>query len=290
MKKLALVLSLALVFAMAACTRRPSPTPSMTAQPSSIAGTPTPTTSGGVLTTQSPSPTDPNAPVEPLEMGKSLKLVKDFVAKDATVVAKLTVQYPQFKNPNNASGISKINSFFKEKFDGDVASFSEFYNDLLSGYEQQGPGNSADVNETSQSDFTITFNRNGTISMTNTVSVTGGAHPDTKICGYNFDAVTGKELQLTDLFSVSENKAALRIADEIFKQSYDVLSGGAGKKWTESIKTAVRQNCLDSQYYITEDGLVLLIDPLVIEAITFETIDLKINFSDLADMIKITMG
>ncbi|MCL6586867.1 MAG: DUF3298 and DUF4163 domain-containing protein [Anoxybacillus sp.] len=135
------------------------------------------------------------------------------------------------------------------------------------------------------SKFTVTYNKNGILSIPVTLySYTGGAHGMTVKVPNTFDFNTGKQLQLSDIFKKGSNYKQVIIREVItqIKKESDVYFDNA---------IDVVKNMPDNQpYYLTTNGIVVYYGLYEIAPYAAGIREFLIPFSTLQPYIKITLG
>lgn len=160
-------------------------------------------------------------------MVEAAKLTNEVKAADGTVLYTIDVEYPVLNDKCEAAGKKAVNEAVKKSIEEAVDAGSEeikkaaeeLYNSAKETEEKFMP-------LSVMGDYKVTLENSGTLSFYVDLSYNfNGAHPMTYRNGYTYDLESGKELMLSDVTDVSENKAM-----EIIKNAYT----GAIKADTEN--------------------------------------------------------
>ena len=150
-------------------------------------------------------------------MVEAAKLTNEVKAADGTVLYTIDVKYPVLNDKCKAAGKKAVNETIKKSIEESVAAGSEeikkaaeeLYNSSKETEEKFMP-------LSVMGDYKVTLENSGTLSFYVDLSYNfNGAHPMTYRNGYTYDLESGKELMLSDVTDVSENKAM-----EIIKNAY----------------------------------------------------------------------
>lgn len=150
-------------------------------------------------------------------MVEAAKLTNEVKAAYGTVLYTIDVEYPVLNDKCEAAGKKAINEAIKKSIEESVAAGSEeikkaaeeLYNSSKETEEKFMP-------LSVMGDYKVTLENSGTLSFYVDLSYNfNGAHPMTYRNGYTYDLESGKELTLSDVTGVSENKAM-----EIIKNAY----------------------------------------------------------------------
>ena len=150
-------------------------------------------------------------------MVEAAKLTNEVKAADGTVLYTIDVKYPVLNDKCKAAGKKAVNETIKKSIEESVAADSEeikkaaeeLYNSAKETEEKFMP-------LSVMGDYKVTLENSGTLSFYVDLSYNfNGAHPMTYRNGYTYDLESGKELMLSDVTDVSENKAM-----EIIKNAY----------------------------------------------------------------------
>ncbi len=150
-------------------------------------------------------------------MVEAAKLTNEVKAADGTVLYTIDVKYPVLKDKCEAAGKKAVNEAIKKSIEESVAAGSEeikkaaeeLYNSSKETEEKFMP-------LSVMGDYKVTLENSGTLSFYVDLSYNfNGAHPMTYRNGYTYGLESGKELMLSDVTDVSENKAM-----EIIKNAY----------------------------------------------------------------------
>ena len=150
-------------------------------------------------------------------MVEAAKLTNEVKAADGTVLYTIDVKYPVLNDKCKAAGKKAVNETIKKSIEESVAADSEeikkaaeeLYNSSKETEEKFMP-------LSVMGDYKVTLENSGTLSFYVDLSYNfNGAHPMTYRNGYTYDLESGKELMLSDVTDVSENKAM-----EIIKNAY----------------------------------------------------------------------
>ena len=148
---------------------------------------------------------------------ESTKLTNEVKVADGTVLYTIDVEYPVLNDKCEAAGKKAVNEAVKKSIEEAVAAGSEeikkaaeeFYNSSKETEEKFMP-------LSVMGDYKVTLENSGTLSFYVDLSYNfNGAHPMTYRNGYTYDLESGKELILSDVTGISENKAM-----EIIKNAY----------------------------------------------------------------------
>ena len=148
---------------------------------------------------------------------EAAKLTNEVKAAYGTVLYTIDVEYPVLNDKCEAAGKKAINEAIKKSIEESVAAGSEeikkaaeeLYNSSKETEEKFMP-------LSVMGDYKVTLENSGTLSFYVDLSYNfNGAHPMTYRNGYTYDLESGKELTLSDVTGVSENKAM-----EIIKNAY----------------------------------------------------------------------
>ena len=150
-------------------------------------------------------------------MVEAAKLTNEVKAADGTVLYTIDVKYPVLNDKCKAAGKKAVNEAIKKSIEESVAAGSEeikkaaeeLYNSSKETEEKFMP-------LSVMGDYKVTLENSGTLSFYVDLSYNfNGAHPMTYRNGYTYGLESGKELMLSDVTDVSENKAM-----EIIKNAY----------------------------------------------------------------------
>lgn len=150
-------------------------------------------------------------------MVEAAKLTNEVKAADGTVLYTIDVKYPVLNDKCKAAGKKAVNEAIKKSIEESVAAGSEeikkaaeeLYNSAKETEEKFMP-------LSVMGDYKVTLENSGTLSFYVDLSYNfNGAHPMTYRNGYTYGLESGKELMLSDVTDVSENKAM-----EIIKNAY----------------------------------------------------------------------
>mgnify|MGYP003374183238 FL=1 len=150
-------------------------------------------------------------------MVEAAKLTNEVKAADGTVLYTIDVKYPVLNDKCKAAGKKAVNETIKKSIEESVAADSEeikkaaeeLYNSAKETEEKFMP-------LSVMGDYKVTLENSGTLSFYVDLSYNfNGAHPMTYRNGYTYGLESGKELMLSDVTGVSENKAM-----EIIKNAY----------------------------------------------------------------------
>lgn len=150
-------------------------------------------------------------------MVEAAKLTNEVKAADGTVLYTIDVKYPVLNDKCEAAGKKAVNEAIKKSIEESVAAGSEeikkaaeeLYNSAKETEEKFMP-------LSVMGDYKVTLENSGTLSFYVDLSYNfNGAHPMTYRNGYTYGLESGKELMLSDVTGVSENKAM-----EIIKNAY----------------------------------------------------------------------
>ena len=150
-------------------------------------------------------------------MVEAAKLTNEVKAADGTVLYTIDVKYPVLNDKCKAAGKKAVNETIKKSIEESVAADSEeikkaaeeLYNSSKETEEKFMP-------LSVMGDYKVTLENSGTLSFYVDLSYNfNGAHPMTYRNGYTYGLESGKELMLSDVTDVSENKAM-----EIIKNAY----------------------------------------------------------------------
>lgn len=150
-------------------------------------------------------------------MVEAAKLANEVKATDGTVLYTIDVEYPVLNDKCEAAGKKAVNEAVKKSIEEAVDAGSEeikkaaeeLYNSAKETEEKFMP-------LSVMGDYKVTLENSGTLSFYVDLSYNfNGAHPMTYRNGYTYDLESGKELTLSDVTGVSENKAM-----EIIKNAY----------------------------------------------------------------------
>ena len=150
-------------------------------------------------------------------MVEAAKLTNEVKAADGTVLYTIDVKYPVLNDKCKAAGKKAVNETIKKSIEESVAADSEeikkaaeeLYNSAKETEEKFMP-------LSVMGDYKVTLENSGTLSFYVDLSYNfNGAHPMTYRNGYTYGLESGKELMLSDVTDVSENKAM-----EIIKNAY----------------------------------------------------------------------
>ena len=150
-------------------------------------------------------------------MVEAAKLTNEVKEADGTVLYTIHVKYPVLNDKCEAAGKKAVNEAIKKSIEESVAAGSEeikkaaeeLYNSAKETEEKFMP-------LSVMGDYKVTLENSGTLSFYVDLSYNfNGAHPMTYRNGYTYGLESGKELMLSDVTGVSENKAM-----EIIKNAY----------------------------------------------------------------------
>lgn len=123
--------------------------------------------------------------------------VSEKTIKSTTGDMMIDVRYPQLSG--SEAGIVKINASLKKHADSFVSDFKQKMKDF-------GPLTNENMRYEADSDYMISYNKNGVLSVVMQDYVFyGGAHGGTFRTAYNFDVNTGKEITLSQLLKANPN-------------------------------------------------------------------------------------
>ncbi|MCK9281142.1 MAG: DUF3298 and DUF4163 domain-containing protein [Melioribacteraceae bacterium] len=112
---------------------------------------------------------------------------------------------------------------------------------------------------------------------------TGGAHGMTYLINYNFDAVSGEQISLDQLFNPGYHETVRRHAEKYFRSKNNLMPNedlNAAGFWFENNKYEINDNFL-----IGKDSLSFLYNQYEIAAYAYGQFEVKIPYNDIKDII-----
>lgn len=173
---------------------------------------------------------------------------------------KAIIKYPHFKIKDNYLNkgdiVKKHLNIINNQISNTVIDFKDEIKKASEDYKQtyeKDPNKNEYVKYQYEavSDYKIEYNKNNILSVPVIMyEFTGGAHGLTNIKSFNYDLLTGKQIQLKDLFKANSNyKDAINkhISEEVEKNPSYYFAGEDGFK-------GIRE---DQSFYITNEGIVI---------------------------------
>ncbi|MFA7287946.1 MAG: DUF3298 domain-containing protein [Melioribacteraceae bacterium] len=112
---------------------------------------------------------------------------------------------------------------------------------------------------------------------------TGGAHGMTYLINYNFDATTGKQIELDQLFNHGSQETVRQYAEKYFRAKNNLMPNDnleSAGFWFENNKYELNNNFL-----IGKDSLSFLYNQYEIAAYAYGQFEVKIPYNDIKDII-----
>lgn len=157
--------------------------------------------------------------------------------------------WPQF--PPSIPSASRLNSYYQEQFFQD---YEEMKNIRLNSAERISPQDVYAYDHT----FEVTFLSNQLLSiLEDTYLFSGGAQPEIKNEAHTFSLSTGKELNLSDLFSSSKNDIDKWIKDIITKE----IRKAPNNYYPDAEKIIQDISLENFNFYISKNGIVVFFNP-----------------------------
>ncbi len=231
-----------------------------------------------------------NQPIQ-FKMAEESREYGDCSDNDASC-AKISAEYPELSNPGSDSLVlmiqNKIYVMIKKPVIGEeeFESFEEMAKHFLTEYQnfkREFPDSpqSWEVDR----DVKVSFNKNSIFSFEfEEFSFTGGAHPNTTYSYFNYDLVSGHQIQLNELFGKSAYTKILEIAERTFREKYEIdpsRSLDDEGYWFKNNRFYLPENFL-----ITDKYLTFLFNSYEVAPYSMGEIKFEIPFAEVKDLIE----
>jgi hypothetical protein len=223
-----------------------------------------------------------NKEIEEIEKSTSYeikieKLEEIIPGENNDIDAKVSYEYPVIKNEKNSEIINQINEKFKNEtevaFNIQVADFKEMLPEIREWKKAVG----TEMEYSSESRFKVEYNKNNIISFSEDIYFfTGGAYPNTGKASKTIDLETGKDIELKDIFTISD--------EEIYELALTKFYELTDKEEIFFDKEIIKEQIKNVEFYLTEDKIVFFFNENIIGPHALGTPSVEVLFDENLDI------
>lgn len=221
------------------------------------------------------------------------KTFKKLYEADSMRAVDFNIEIIVLDNAPTPAAKDSINKYLSQIYNAPIMgeykvnSIEELYDSTLSDFKREVPGSiemGYPFNVALDRKINVAMNENNLFTfVVNQYQFTGGAHGMTYLINYNFDATTGKQITLNEIFNPGYKEILRQRAEKYFRLKNNLEPNDnledAGF-WFENNRFSLNENFL-----LEKDSLSFMYNQYEIAPYAFGQFEIKIPYSDIENII-----